>query len=80
MAEVAVKSYGMFIGGQWRPAADGQTEPVLNPANEEVLAHVARGSEEDVNRAVEAACAAFEGWAETPPAERAAALLKLADI
>ncbi|MGB9183079.1 MAG: gamma-aminobutyraldehyde dehydrogenase, partial [Solirubrobacteraceae bacterium] len=68
-----------FINGQFVDPADGQTEPILNPANGEVIAHAPLSSPEDVNRAVAAARAAFDGWSNTTPGERAAAMLKLAD-
>jgi betaine-aldehyde dehydrogenase len=68
-----------FINGQFVDPADGQTEPILNPANGEVIAHAPLSSPEDVNRAVSAARAAFDGWSNTTPGERAAAMLKLAD-
>src|ERR687890_1688889 len=69
-----------FIDGELVDAADGATEEVTNPANGEVIAEMPLSSEEDVNRAVAAAKGAFEGWATTTPAERATAMLKLADI
>ncbi|WP_262703162.1 MULTISPECIES: gamma-aminobutyraldehyde dehydrogenase [Streptomyces] len=69
----------MFIAGNAVPAISGRTEDVLNPATGETIATVPLGGEEDVDRAVAAADAAFWGWAETPPAERARALLRLAD-
>jgi betaine-aldehyde dehydrogenase len=59
---------------------DGATEEVTNPANGEVIADMPLSGEEDVNRAVAAAKAAFPGWATTTPGERATAMLKLADI
>jgi betaine-aldehyde dehydrogenase len=68
-----------FIDGEFVDPADGHTEPVLNPANAEVIAYAPLSSAEDVNRAVAAARRAFEGWSETTPGERALALLKLAD-
>jgi betaine-aldehyde dehydrogenase len=68
-----------FIDGQFVDPADGQTEPILNPANAEVIAHAPLSSEEDVHRAVAAARKAFEGWSTTTPGERALAMLKLAD-
>jgi betaine-aldehyde dehydrogenase len=68
-----------FVGGEFTDPADGQTEPVLNPATGEVLAHVPLSSEADVAGAVAAARNAFEGWSTTTPGERAAALLRLAD-
>jgi betaine-aldehyde dehydrogenase/aminobutyraldehyde dehydrogenase len=69
----------MFINGDWVAPASGETEAVLNPATGEEIAQVARGSAADVDRAVEAAHAAFPAWALTPPGERARLLLTLAD-
>jgi betaine-aldehyde dehydrogenase len=59
--------------------AEGQTEPILNPATGEVIAHAPVSSAADVDRAVTAARQAFPGWSTTTPGERALALLKLAD-
>ncbi|MGW0703665.1 aldehyde dehydrogenase family protein [Streptomyces sp. NPDC002867] len=70
---------GMYIGGQWRPAATTDTIAVVNPADEQVIAHVPAGTAEDVDAAVRAARAAFPAWAATPPAERAALLTALRD-
>ncbi|WP_432180707.1 gamma-aminobutyraldehyde dehydrogenase [Streptomyces sp. NBC_00063] len=69
----------MFIAGQTVAAVSEMTEDVLNPATGEVIARAPLGGQEDVHRAVAAADAAFWGWANTPPAERARALLRLAD-
>jgi betaine-aldehyde dehydrogenase len=69
-----------FIDGEFVDAADGATEEVTNPANGETIAQMQVSSEEDVERAVAAAKRAFDGWAATPPGERAAALFKLADL
>jgi 1-pyrroline dehydrogenase len=69
----------MFINGELVDSASGETEAIINPATEEILGHVPVGGSEDVDRAVRAASAAFEGWSATPPGERAHALLKLAD-
>ncbi len=69
-----------FIDGESVDAVDGATEEVTNPANGEVIADMPLSGEEDVNRAVAAAKAAFEGWSTTTPSERATAMLKLADI
>ena len=67
----------LYIDGNWAAPASGDTIPVENPATEEVLAHVPAGTAEDVDRAVTAARAAFDGWAATPLAERGAVLGKL---
>jgi betaine-aldehyde dehydrogenase len=69
-----------FIDGEFVDAAEGQTEEVLNPATGEVIAEMPLSGEEDVNRAAAAARRAFPAWAATTPGERAAALLKLADL
>ncbi|MDX6662278.1 MAG: betaine-aldehyde dehydrogenase, partial [Solirubrobacterales bacterium] len=68
-----------FIDGEWAEPAEGETEPVLNPATGEPMAEAPLSSAEDVDRAVAAAKRAFDGWATTTPGERALALLKLAD-
>ena len=75
-------SNGMFINGESVEAASGQTDEVVNPANEEVVATVPRGGEEDVNRAVEAAREAFEDgrWSELGPGERGAILWKMGEL
>jgi 1-pyrroline dehydrogenase len=77
--EVAMDKHQNFVGGKWVDAVDGATQPIINPATEETIAEVPRGSDKDVDRAVEAAAAAFEGWADTPPSERSRQLMKLAD-
>src|SRR5215210_4575456 len=68
-----------FINGEFVDPAEGQTEPVINPATAEQIAEAPLSTEEDVNRAVEAARRAFESWGNTTPGERSLALLKLAD-
>lgn len=66
-----------YINGEWTSPAIPALLPVVNPATEEVVAEVARGSAEDVDRAVAAARAAFPGWSATPVKERAAILSKI---
>ena len=68
-----------FIDGEFVDPAEGQTEPIINPANAEVIAHAPLSDAQDVDRAVGAARRAFESWSQTTPGERAEALLKLAD-
>jgi betaine-aldehyde dehydrogenase len=68
-----------FIDSEPADPAEGQTEPILNPATGEVIANAPVSTEEDVNRAVKSARAAFPGWSASTPGERALALLKLAD-
>ena len=79
--QVEVQSFPHYINGAWVPASSGETFDVTNPATGEVVAQVAKGTEEDVNKAVEAAHAAFErsDWSEMTPAGRAEILNKIAD-
>jgi betaine-aldehyde dehydrogenase len=67
-----------FIDGQFVDPFEGETESVINPANEETLASVPLSTEADVDRAVRAARRAFDGWSRTTPAERQVALLNIA--
>jgi aldehyde dehydrogenase (NAD+) len=67
----------LYIGGAWVAPASAETVPVENPTTEEVLGHVPAGTAEDVDRAVAAARAAFDGWAGTPMTERAVVLDRL---
>jgi len=60
----------LYIGGQWVAPADSEQIEIHNPATEQVIGHVPAGTPEDVERAVEAAAAAFPGWAATPLARR----------
>ena len=77
---VTTSTYENFVGGEWVGAVEGETMDVLNPATGETIAEVPRGTQADVDRAVEAAKKALPEWLETTPAERAEILLKLADL
>ncbi len=72
----------VFIGGQWRPPASGETYATINPATEEESARVAKGDERDIDLAVQAARRAFEQgpWPKMTAAERARILWKLGDL
>lgn len=65
-----------FIGGEWQPSASGQTLEVENPRHGKVMGEVSLSGAEDVDRAVEAAKAAFPGWKATPLKERAQILYR----
>ena len=60
-------------------AGEGAAESILDPASGTEIARVPEASPEQVEAAVGAAKAAFKGWSQTPPKDRAALLLKLAD-
>jgi phenylacetaldehyde dehydrogenase len=72
----------MFIDGKWVPAASGKTFPVYNPATGEVMAQVAEGDREDIDRAVKAARKAFEAgpWPTMTSSERGRVIWRLADL
>ena len=77
---VALSQHKNFVGGEWADSLGGETMEVLNPSTGEVIAEVARSTEEDANRAVEAAKAALPDWLDCTPGERAELLYKLADV
>ncbi|MFT3660719.1 MAG: aldehyde dehydrogenase family protein [Gordonia sp. (in: high G+C Gram-positive bacteria)] len=70
-----------LIGGAWVPAASGKTIDVVNPATGQAVAAIAAGGADDVDRAVKAARAAFEGeWSTWTPHERRKLILRVHDI
>lgn len=73
--EALITGNTQLIGGEWVPAASGETIDVLNPATGEVLSQVPRGRAEDVDAAVRAATAAFPAWRDTNPSARAALIM-----
>src|SRR6202161_4390647 len=76
------KTRKILINGKWVEAASGKTFPTYNPATGEVLANIAAGDKEDINRAVQAARAAFESgpWSKISPSERGRMIWRLADL
>ena len=69
----------LFIGGEWVDAADGATIDVRDPHDGSLLAAVAEAKAVDVDRAVDAARDAFDGWRSMAASERGRLLLRLAD-
>ncbi|TDD28718.1 aldehyde dehydrogenase family protein [Kribbella turkmenica] len=77
---VAYKSrYEHYIGGEWVPPAKGGYFENPTPVTGEVFTEIARGTADDVERALDAAHGAAPGWGRTSPAERANILNKIAD-
>src|SRR5215468_6037941 len=76
------KKQKMLINGKWVDSASGKTFPTYNPATGEVLARVAEGDREDIDRAVKAARAAFQTgpWSKLTVSERGRLIWKLADL
>ena len=75
-----VKTYSLYIDGKWSGAADGAVADDFNPATGALFARVAQAGRADALRAVEAAYKARESWARMIVSERAAILLRAADI
>ena len=77
--EVAMgREYRMLVGGDLVRGEAG-SDRLVAPADETFLAEVPRAGPGDVDRAVAAAATALEGWSRTPPRDRGACLLALAD-
>ena len=74
------EQYGLLIGGEWVEAESGAFFETHNPATGDLITRCANASPADVDRAVKAAESAFERWSRTSAAERAALLLKAADL
>ncbi|MEA2318040.1 MAG: betaine-aldehyde dehydrogenase, partial [Solirubrobacteraceae bacterium] len=68
-----------FIDGEFVDTAEGRTSGVVNPSTGDEIAQAPDSTQEDVDRAVRAARAAFDGWSRATPGERSTALLRLAD-
>lgn len=71
--------YGHYIGGEWVSPAKGQYFENISPVNGKPFTEIARGTEEDVEAALDAAHAAFPAWKKTSTTERANLLNKIAD-
>ncbi|GAC1430939.1 MAG: aldehyde dehydrogenase family protein [Terriglobales bacterium] len=76
-----IRTYKLFINGEWVDGKSTNTIPVYDPASQEVIAQVPDANAEDVNRAVLAAREAFENgpWATTTAQERGRVLFRLAE-
>jgi aldehyde dehydrogenase (NAD+) len=74
-------SYGLFIGGEFVPPAEGDHFRTLNPATEQSLAEVAQAGPADVDRAVAVARDAYQGaWGAMPGRDRAKYLYRIARV
>ena len=80
MPTTAIEHKKLLINNEWRDASGGKTMEVINPATEEVIATVASADKHDVDAAVAAARAAFNGpWGQMSARERGRMVRKLAD-
>ncbi|GAA0359428.1 aldehyde dehydrogenase family protein [Alkalibacterium iburiense] len=65
-----MNEHKLYYDGQWQKSKSDKTIEVINPATEEVITTIIEATEEDVNRAVASAKAAFNEWNTTSPSKR----------
>ncbi len=70
----------LYIDGEWVPSNSKQTKPVLNPANEQIVAEVAQAQPEDVEAALDSSKRGFETWRAVSPWERSKILKRAARL
>ncbi len=70
----------MYINGHWCDAPDGKTLPVINPADESIVAHIAYGGRAEADRAIDAAAKAFPAWKALSAYDRAKILKETANL
>jgi aldehyde dehydrogenase (NAD+) len=80
VATAATKTFKNFIGGEWVDAGSGETFETTSPATGEVLGVFPRSSAADVDRAVEAARAAYDDWRLTPAPKRGEILFRFGQL
>ena len=74
------KTLQHFIGGTWVDAEDGGVFDVLNPLDDSLYAHAAKGTSADMRAAVAASKAAFPAYRDTTPTQRERMLLRVAEL
>ncbi|AVM01590.1 betaine-aldehyde dehydrogenase [Gordonia iterans] len=81
VADFVASDRKMLIGGRWVDAVSGETFETRDPATGEVITRVAKGEAADIDRAVAAARAAYEGpWSRMKPNERERLIWRVGDI
>ena len=80
MALTGTKTFQNYIGGEWVDSASGETFESLSPATGDTIGVFPRSNAEDVDRAVEAARAAFEDWRLVPAPKRGEILYRFANL
>ncbi|MCU1367217.1 MAG: gamma-aminobutyraldehyde dehydrogenase, partial [Ilumatobacteraceae bacterium] len=74
-----MKAFKNFVNGAYVEAVDGRTSAVIDPTTGQQYATAALSGPADVDAAMSAAAAAFEGWRDSTPSERSLALIRIAD-
>ena len=72
--------YGHYIGGEWVDPVKGEYFEDITPVTGRPFTEVGRGTQEDIDRAVDTAWKAFATWRKTSPAERSVILNRIADL
>ena len=75
-----MKTYELFINGEFIPNGDREMLDVINPATEEVISQVPKATEADVQAAVDAAYEAQKSWGKLPPIVRANYMMELVGL
>ncbi|PYN91307.1 MAG: succinate-semialdehyde dehydrogenase (NADP(+)), partial [Candidatus Rokuibacteriota bacterium] len=70
----------MYINGEWVLAEGGATFDVINPADQSTVASVTNGAAPEIQRAVQAAHAAFREWSVLAPKDRGRILLGIQEL
>lgn len=78
--DAGIKTLQHFIGGEWVDAEKGEVFDVLNPLDDSLYARAAKGTGNDMRRAITAARNAFSTYRETMPMERERMLLRVAEL
>src|SRR6476619_8590221 len=80
MANLGAKTFQYYIDGEWVDAASGETFESTSPANGETIGVFPKSGQDDVDRAVEAALAAYEDWRLVPAPKRGEILFRFAQL
>ena len=78
--QIQVQDYKLYINGEWKKSSSDNWIEVQNPANEQVIARVPKGTRDDVKEALDAASEAQAGWEDFSPLQRSDYLFKIADL
>ncbi|MGH3104694.1 MAG: aldehyde dehydrogenase family protein [Gaiellaceae bacterium] len=80
MSATGTKTFQNFIGGEWSDAAGGETFESLSPATGETIGTFPKSGADDVDRAVDAAKAAYEEWRVVPAPKRGEVLYRFGQL
>jgi acyl-CoA reductase-like NAD-dependent aldehyde dehydrogenase len=78
--QVHIQDYQLYINGEWKKSKSDDWIEVQNPATEEVIARVPKGTKEDAKDALDAASDAQPAWEDLSPLQRSEYLFKIADL